>query len=78
MKPITSTFEYEERGLIWRDAKGKWHTRCPACNHVRTHKHRGASIDAVHVLCRDCHVERHGNPWQELRLLYKLRKQEDW
>ena len=64
-------------GKIWIDPKGDWHTRCPACRKVRRHRNRGLAIDAVSVLCRKCHIERHGNAWQQLKLLYQVRRQED-
>lgn len=73
-----STLTWEDEGKIWKDPKGNWHSRCPGCNKVKTHKTRGGACDGVVTLCKDCQAERSENAWRQLRLLYKQRRQEDW
>lgn len=65
-------------GKIWHDIKANWHSRCPTCRKARSHRNRGLAIDNVHTLCRKCHVERYGSPWQQLQLVNQIRRIEDY
>lgn len=78
MKTYTSTLEMEADGLLWKNNAGKYQTHCPTCRKIRTHKNRGTAVDHVYVLCRRCHIERYGSPWQQLKLLNQTRRIEDY